>query len=142
MKTYWKLLIPVRRLIHRKDGDEVFIEKEILEQTAKATLEKVKKDLREETGKLIEKVIFDENVKNMELQENMVQEAQKEKLQDLNESSVTPIIYEPLSEELSFKGGLSACNYKCITSYCNPPDQAKGISTKNPHQPNSKIGHT
>ncbi len=56
------------------------------------------------------------------------------------EDEITPVIFGP--KEIAFKGGLAACNWKCITSYCYPPDLAKGIGTKKPHAANSKIGHS
>lgn len=40
------------------------------------------------------------------------------------------------------QGGLAACSYKCIMSYCYPVDIARGIDTKHPHASNSKAGHT
>lgn len=47
-----------------------------------------------------------------------------------------------LEPQISFKGGLSACNWKCLNSSCYPVNIAKGIGTKSPNVPNSKIGHT
>lgn len=55
------------------------------------------------------------------------------------EREVNPVVYDAGG---CGKEGLSACNYKCITSYCQPPNLAKGIGTKNPHSPNSTVGHT
>jgi len=49
-------------------------------------------------------------------------------------------ILSPNSENV--QGGLAACSYKCIMSYCYPVDIAKGIDTKHPHPSNSKVGHT
>ncbi len=47
-----------------------------------------------------------------------------------------------LDPQISFRGGLAACNWQCLTSYCYPPNIAKGISTKHPNAPNSHIGHS
>ncbi|RGZ01901.1 hypothetical protein [Clostridium sp. AM58-1XD] len=58
------------------------------------------------------------------------------------EERITPVILEPGARDVTFKGGLSACNYKCISSYCYPVDIARGINSRNPHGPNSAIGHT
>lgn len=55
------------------------------------------------------------------------------------EKGIEPIVYDARG---SGKEGLAACNYKCITSYCQPPDLARGIGTKNPHSPSSSVGHT
>ena len=59
-----------------------------------------------------------------------------------DEESIKPVILEPGAADVTFRGGLSACNYKCISSYCYPVDIARGINSKNPHGPNSAIGHT
>ena len=57
------------------------------------------------------------------------------------EAQVQPLIYEPDVKE-ERRGGLAACNYKCITSYCYPPNLAKGIGSSKPHAPNSSVGHS
>jgi len=60
--------------------------------------------------------------------------------QDL-EGQITPVVFDP-RKETERVGGLAACNYKCITSYCYPPNLAKGIGSSNPHRPNSSVGHS
>ena len=55
------------------------------------------------------------------------------------EREIDPVVFDAGG---SRKEGLSACTYKCITSYLQPPNLAKGIGTKNPHSPNSSVGHT
>ena len=56
-----------------------------------------------------------------------------------NDISRNDVSLEP---QVAFRGGLSACSYKCIQSYCYPVNIARGIGTKTPYSPNSKAGHT
>lgn len=62
--------------------------------------------------------------------------------QDAEKGGEEPFFSSVLSPDDMSVRGLPACSYKCIMSYCYPPDLAKGIGTKNPHPSNSKVGHS
>lgn len=98
--------------------------KSAVEAVAEAAEEGVRESAKEEV------VLAAQELQDMELRA----------VQDLEEQ-ITPVIFDP-REEADRAGGLSACSYKCITSYCYPVNLAKGINSSNPHRPNSSVGHT